>query len=188
MWRVIALSLLIACGGNEASEESEETEASESEESESEESEDSEGSEDAEDDLDVEPDEDELDLSVDIEEHALDESTTDRVAADTRGIAHILIRYRGASRASAEVGRSQDDARARAAEALRRVVGGEDFAAVAAEMSEDLANKDHGGEMGTLERGLLPGPLDEALFAIDVGDVRGPIETALGYHVIKRTE
>lgn len=185
MWRVIMLSLLLACGGNEASSEEseEETEESEDNEEESEESEDSE-----EDDLDVEPNEDDLDLSVDIEEHALDEETTDRVAADTRGIAHILVRYRGASRASGEITRTQADAETRAQEALTRVSGGEDFAAVAADMSDDVANKDHGGDMGRLERGLLPGPLDEALFGMDVGDVRGPIETPLGYHVIKRTE
>lgn len=186
MWRVFALSLLIACGGNESedTEESTEESAEESEESTEEESED----EDEDEDLDVEPNEDDLDLSVDIEEHALDESTTERVAADTRGIAHILIRYRGASRASSEISRSQSDAETRAGEALQRVNGGEDFAAVAADMSDDVANKDHGGDMGRLERGLLPGPLDQALFGMEVGDVRGPIETPLGYHVIKRTE
>ena len=183
MWRALALSLLIACGGNEASEETEE-ETSEESESESE----SEETESEEEDFDVEPDEDELDLSVDIEEHALNEETTERVAADTRGIAHILIRYRGASRASSEITRSQSDAEERANEALRRVNGGEDFAAVAADMSDDVANKDHGGDMGRLEQGLLPAALDQALFAMDVDAVRGPIETELGYHVIKRTE
>lgn len=189
MWRALALSLLVACGGNESEESQEEETEESSEEESSEESEDnSEESEDEDEDLDVEPNEDELDLSVDIEEHALNEETTDRVAADTRGIAHILIRYRGASRASSEITRSQADAQTRAQEALQRVNGGEDFSAVAADMSDDIANKDHGGEMGRLEQGLLPGPLDEALFAMDVDEVRGPIETELGFHVVKRTE
>lgn len=188
MWRVIAMSLLLAfgCGGEEESAESEESSEETSESDESSENED--GEEDEEEDLDVEPDEDELDLSVDIEEHALDEETTERVAAETRGIAHILVRYRGASRAPGEIRRSQTDAEARANEALTRVNGGEDFAAVAADMSDDLANKDHGGDMGRLEHGLLPDALDQALFAMEVGEVRGPIETPLGYHVIKRTE
>ena len=184
MWRAIALSLLIACGGNESPED-EESESTE------EASDDSEGTNDESEDQDeTEEDEDtgDLDLSVDIEEHVLDESTTERVASATRGIAHILVRYRGASRASTEVTRSQTDAEARAREALQRVEGGEDFAAVAADMSDDVANKDHGGDMGRLEQGLLPPALDEALFAMDVGEVRGPIETRLGYHVIQRTE
>ena len=168
MWRAIALSLLIACGGNESPED-EESESTE------EASDDSEGTNDESEDQD-ETEEDE------------DESTTERVASATRGIAHILVRYRGASRASTEVTRSQTDAEARAREALQRVEGGEDFAAVAADMSDDVANKDHGGDMGRLEQGLLPPALDEALFAMDVGEVRGPIETRLGYHVIQRTE
>ncbi|MEM9067620.1 MAG: peptidylprolyl isomerase [Myxococcota bacterium] len=188
--RVLALALiLVACGGEEEASEAEESTEETSSEGEESEGEESEGEE-SEDELDeeAEADEESLDLDINAEEHALDEETTERVAPERRGIAHILVRYRGGDRTPSSVTRSKEDAEARAQEILERVNGGADFSDVASEMSDDEANKDHGGEMGTLERGLLPAPLDGALFEMEVGDVRGPIETPLGYHVVRRTE
>ena len=126
-------------------------------------------------------------LAIEVEELTPDEETRERVAAETRGIAHILVRYRGAARAGSSVTRSQAEAEARAREALAQVEGDAEFAEVAAEMSDDEANREHGGSMGALEQGLLPGPLDTALFSMEVGDVR-LVETELGFHVVTRTE
>jgi hypothetical protein len=44
---------------------------------------------------------------------------------------------------------------------------------------------DAGGYMGTFERGQLPRELEEAAFALDPGRTSPPIETSLGYHVLK---
>ena len=42
-----------------------------------------------------------------------------------------------------------------------------------------------GGFMGTFERGQLPSELDEAAFALAPGRTSQPIETSLGYHVLR---
>jgi peptidyl-prolyl cis-trans isomerase C len=42
-----------------------------------------------------------------------------------------------------------------------------------------------GGFMGTFERGQLPRELEEAAFALDPGQTSQPIETSLGYHVLR---
>lgn len=189
------LLLCWGCGGEEEDTEeaesvevepSEEAEAGEEgEEGEGDQSEDEEDDEHAEHDTDVPPAEGQLHVGSD--ELVLDEATRARVAPEQRGLAHILFRYRGAERAEG-VTRAKEAAEALARQAHERVQGGEDFGAVAAEMSDDSANKDHGGIMGLLEQGLLPEPLDDALFAMEVGEVRGPIESPLGYHVLTRTE
>ena len=125
-------------------------------------------------------------LVVESDDLILDEETRARVAPDSRGVAHILFRYRGAERAEG-VTRAKSEAETLARQAYERVQG-EDFGAVAAELSDDTANKDHGGEMGVIEHGLLPEPIDDALFSMEIGEVRGPIESPLGYHVLRRTE
>jgi len=42
-----------------------------------------------------------------------------------------------------------------------------------------------GGFLGTFERGQLPSELEEAAFALDAGRTSAPIETSLGYHVLR---
>jgi hypothetical protein len=42
-----------------------------------------------------------------------------------------------------------------------------------------------GGFLGTFERGQLPAELDEAAFALEAGRTSAPIETSLGYHVLR---
>jgi len=187
---VLLLSLLLACGGEESNEtetEDETSENAEEGESEGEETAEAEGDEGDEGDEDLGEEEEPDELAIEVEELTPDQETRDRVAPETRGIAHILVRYRGASRAPSSITRSQAEAETRAQDVLSRVEGGADFAELANEMSDDMANHDHGGSMGALEQGLLPGPLDTALFAMDVGDVR-LVETDLGFHVVKRTE
>jgi hypothetical protein len=42
-----------------------------------------------------------------------------------------------------------------------------------------------GGHMGTFERGQLPPALEEVAFALPAGATSEPVETALGYHVLR---
>jgi len=76
------------------------------------------------------------------------------------------------------------------AEALRKeIVGGEkDFVAVAKERSEDPGTKATGGDLGWVERGSLEPALADAMFALAAGNVSEPIETKLGYHLVKVDE
>ncbi|MEZ4368048.1 MAG: peptidylprolyl isomerase [Kofleriaceae bacterium] len=80
------------------------------------------------------------------------------------------------------------DARARAAEAIARVQRGEDFAAVAAEISDDESTRAGGGELGWFERGALPAAWEQIAFAMEQGDVRGPVEGPQGLHVFRAVE
>lgn len=102
-----------------------------------------------------------------------------------RHVAHILVRFAGVERAPEDLSRTRAEAEARARQALARAQSG-DFGATAEELSDDEASSGHGGDLGSFERGLLPEALESAAFAMDVGEVRGPIETELGYHIVKR--
>ena len=81
----------------------------------------------------------------------------------------------------------EDDAEleARALQALARIEAGEDFLVLAGELSDDVGTKNQGGDLGWLGKGALVGPFEDALFAMEVGDVQGPVETDFGYHVIR---
>lgn len=75
------------------------------------------------------------------------------------------------------------EAKAKAAEAIARVRGGEPFAEVAKQLSEDAATKDGGGELGWIERGSLDPQWESVVFAMEKGEVRGPVSGPTGLHV-----
>ncbi len=183
---MLSFGTQLGCGGEDAdsSEESAESE-DESTESETESEDGSETESETEEEAEEEVDDDEL--AIDVEEHTLDEETREAGAAETRGIAHILVRYRGGDRTPASVTRTEAQAETRANEALGRIEAGETFAEVAADLSDDEANRESGGAMGSLERGLLPSALDAALFSMEVGETQ-VVQTNLGYHVVRRTQ
>lgn len=77
---------------------------------------------------------------------------------------------------------------ARAESALARVRGGEDFAKVAREISED-ANKDRGGEIGLRAADKLPDVFVEAVREVKEGEVRPQLlRSGAGFHVLKVLE
>lgn len=80
------------------------------------------------------------------------------------------------------------DAEQRAREALDRLNAGEDFEALARELSDDGGTADQGGDLGWVGRGLLVGPFEDTLFSMEVGAVEGPVKTSFGYHLIRLDE
>lgn len=68
---------------------------------------------------------------------------------------------------------------------LARVKGGEDFAKLAREHSEDGGTRQEGGDLGFFGRDLLPKPIEEVVFAMQIGEVRGPVRADRGFHIIK---
>jgi peptidyl-prolyl cis-trans isomerase D len=78
-------------------------------------------------------------------------------------------------------------ARAKIDAALARVKGGEDFAKVAGEISED-SSKDQGGSLGLFGEGAMVKPFEEAAFKLEAGQISDVVETRFGYHVIKVDE
>jgi peptidyl-prolyl cis-trans isomerase D len=95
--------------------------------------------------------------------------------------AHLLVSVAQTGGSEAE-----DKARAKVADAIRRVKAGEDFGKVAAEISEDPGSKTKGGELGWVKKGEMVPQFEEALFNLKQGEVTAePVRTPFGYHAIK---
>ena len=81
------------------------------------------------------------------------------------------------------------EAKDKASKALARVKGGEPFDKVAAAESEDDSTKATGGELGWFQRGSMANPdWEPIVFAMEKGDVRGPVTGPQGFHVFQVTE
>lgn len=63
---------------------------------------------------------------------------------------------------------------------------GGNFAALAMKFSK-CPSKEVGGDLGKFGRGEMAQPFEEAVYAMKKGEIRGPVKTQFGYHVIKRT-
>jgi len=95
---------------------------------------------------------------------------------------HILVRLKPNSTTA-----DKKEARARAAAAHQRVVAGEDFAAVAREVSEGR-NAADGGDMGFFAQDEMVPALANAAFALEIGQISSVIETQFGFHIVKLIE
>lgn len=74
-------------------------------------------------------------------------------------------------------------------DALLRLDGGEDFAAVAKDVSEDPTTRDRGGDLDWVTRGMLPSQqLEDALFGLEAGARSNVVQTDFGFHVIELIE
>ena len=89
---------------------------------------------------------------------------------------HILIRV-GDEHAAGEAKKLIQDI-------ARKAQEGADFSQLSRRYSED-AHRDAGGDMGWVAKGELMPELDSALFALSPGAVSPPIQTRLGYHLVK---
>ena len=77
-------------------------------------------------------------------------------------------------------------ARARCGELAELLAGGADFQALAREHSDDSATAARGGDLSIFERGPSDALLKAAAFRAAPGEVVGPIESPLGYHLVQR--
>lgn len=68
-----------------------------------------------------------------------------------------------------------------------RLVKGEDFAAVASEVSEG-PSASKGGDLGFFGRGQMVEPFEEAAFSLETGEISPVVETQFGYHVLQVTD
>ncbi|MEE2645124.1 MAG: peptidylprolyl isomerase [Myxococcota bacterium] len=92
---------------------------------------------------------------------------------------HILIKVaQDADEAAVEA------AKQRALAALKRAREGEDFAALAGELSEG-PTKSRGGDLGFFGRGQMVPPFEKAAFALEANKISEPVRTRFGWHIIK---
>jgi hypothetical protein len=101
---------------------------------------------------------------------------------------HVLISFKGADRADANITRSKNEAKAEA-ERIRGLIVNQkkDFAEMARAHS-DGPSKSKGGDLGKFKFEFMAVEFSEAAFALEVGSVSEVVETGFGFHIIKRTE
>ena len=101
---------------------------------------------------------------------------------------HVLVAYKGASRADPSITRSKEEAKTRADSLRKQIVDeAKDFANIARENS-DGPSKTKGGDLGKFTFETMAKAFSDAAFALDVGGVSEVVETPFGFHIIKRTE
>ncbi len=108
------------------------------------------------------------------EERAASSSSTQRRAS------HILLEI-GA-------GATEESVVAQAAALKARLDAGEDFGAVALEVSVDTVSAEQGGDIGYSDGTAFPSAVEQALAAMQVGQVSDPVVTEFGVHLVKLTE
>jgi peptidyl-prolyl cis-trans isomerase SurA len=71
---------------------------------------------------------------------------------------------------------------------LAQASAGAEFAKLAKEHSQDPATRGEGGDLGYFGKDILPKPIEELVFSMKVGEVRGPVRVDRGFHVLKLTD
>jgi peptidyl-prolyl cis-trans isomerase D len=96
---------------------------------------------------------------------------------EQRRVRHILL----------QVTEPKEDAavKVKAEAILKRAQGGEDFSKLAKEFSQDTGSAQQGGDLGWSERKVWVAPFADAAFSMNEGEIRGPVKTQFGYHILK---
>lgn len=102
-------------------------------------------------------------------------------SVEKRQVSHILVAV-AANASAADKKAAEAKANKLAAEAK---APGADFAALARANSDDSGSKANGGDLGWLAKGGMPGAFDDTAFAMQAGEVRGPVKTDFGWHIVK---
>lgn len=84
--------------------------------------------------------------------------------------------------------KSADDIKkieARAAELLKQIKGGADFAKLATENSDDTGTKVKGGDYGWMVKGQTVPAFEAAAFSLKKGEISNLVKTEYGFHIIQ---
>lgn len=123
--------------------------------------------------------------SVSVSEEAIADAYRANAASfgqpEQRSASHILIAADSATDAAT---RAQARARAVALyQTLQQSPGR--FAELARSESEDPGSAEAGGNLGSFARGAMVKPFEDAVFDMKPNEIRGPIESDFGYHIIR---
>ncbi|GAV20797.1 peptidyl-prolyl cis-trans isomerase D [Mariprofundus micogutta] len=99
---------------------------------------------------------------------------------EQRKARHILVRVNESDSEMLRVA-----AREKIEAAQARIKAGEDFSAIAKEISADPATAVKGGELGWFKQGMMVAAFDAAVFSMDKGTTSDIVETEFGYHLIR---
>jgi peptidyl-prolyl cis-trans isomerase SurA len=82
----------------------------------------------------------------------------------------------------------EHEVRNRLEQLRERIVGGEDFAALARSHSKDKVSASKGGDLGWVAPGDLVPQFEETMARLDINEVSAPVETRFGWHIIQVLE
>lgn len=94
--------------------------------------------------------------------------------------AHIFVRVPQQSSAD-----QQAAAKARIDSIYSVIIGGQDFAEVAARTSEDPSTAQRGGIIGWIGPHQLLKEIEDAAYALQVGEMGQPLQSTVGWHILK---
>ena len=94
----------------------------------------------------------------------------------------ILIGFEGSETTSH---RSKEDAKKLADDIIKELKAGADFVETAQKYSEDPLVKKNNGELGYSIWGKMAPPFRKATWNLKIGEISEPVESMLGYHIIK---
>ena len=93
---------------------------------------------------------------------------------------HILIRV-----ADPADEKASKEAEGKIKSIIERLNKGEDFATLAAELTEDPSGKQNGGDLDYFTKEQMVPEFSTVAFQLDKGQLSGPIKTQFGWHVLK---
>ncbi len=104
-------------------------------------------------------------------------SVDEQFAQEQRKARHILFRV------NEEI--TDDQAKTQAEQVQKKLADGEDFAELAKEFGGD-STKENGGDLGWFGRGTMVPEFEQAIFALEPGQVSEDlVKTQFGYHIVK---
>ena len=118
--------------------------------------------------------------TVTISEEQLQARLTEVTDTQQVRVSHILI--------SAEDDEEDVPARKKAEDLLKQIRGGANFAALAAEHSNDIGSSQRGGDLGFFGKGKMVPEFEEVAFSLKPGQISDLVRTPFGYHIIEGGE
>ncbi len=127
---------------------------------------------------------DDLAKGVDVTDEQLtayyEEQKNQYATPERRKISHILFAF-------GKDNPNEEEALQRALKA-KEDLATKDFAALAAEVSDDKLTAKNGGDLGLFNVGVMEKDFEDAASKLKLGEVSEPVKSAFGYHLIKVTE
>jgi peptidyl-prolyl cis-trans isomerase D len=99
---------------------------------------------------------------------------------EKRHARHILIPVSAPADDAAALKQAQD--------VLAQARAGKDFSELAKQYSKDPGSAGSGGDLGWADKSTFVPAFADALFSMKPGEIRGPVKTQFGYHIIRLDE